>query len=337
MGDLTIRDIARMADVSPAAVSFVINDRPGVSAETRLKIRQIIQKTGFIPNMSSRRLVYKRSYNIALVMNNERTPLEDLFYVGILRGLLTRSKEYGYNIVFTEIDVVNSEVLMPRMIRQRDTDGVIFLQGSDPAILRATEMLDIPYVVVDALEKDASYTCVYADYEISAYKSTCHLIENGHRKIAFISKGSIPYFYMQTFNGFCRALDSKGISIPPDWIQITAVDEASAYECMKNIINSKNLPTAVFCAVDSFAIGAMRCVQDMGYHVPDDISFTGIDNLFLSEYFKPGLTTIDIDKEQLGLLAMDLIVKKIEGKSVESAYVPSDQLVIRESVRNLNA
>lgn len=336
MRNLTIRDIARMAGVSPAAVSFVINDRPGVSAETRLKIRKIIQKTGFSPNMNSRRLVYKRSYNIALVLNDERTSLEDLFYVGIIRGLLRRSKESGYNIVFTDFDIVNNEVLMPRMIRQHDTDGVIFLQGSDPAILRATDKMDIPYVVVDAQEKNVPYTCVYVDYELAAYQSTSYLIENGHKQIAFISKGSVPYFYMQTFKGFCKALDNHGISIPPDWIQITASDEASAYECMKNIMNSTNLPTAVFCSVDSFAIGAMRCVQDMGYDVPNDISFTGIDNLLLSEYFKPGLTTINIDKEQIGLLAMDLIVNKIEGKNVESAYVPSDQLIIRDSVRNLN-
>lgn len=93
----------------------------------------------------------------------------------------------------------------------------------------------------------------------------------------------------------------------------------------------------VFIAPCSFAIGAIRCVQDMGYHVPDDISFTSIDNLFLSEYFKPGLTTINIDKERLGLMAMDLIVKKIEGEHVETAYVPSDELIIRDSVRNLNA
>jgi len=105
---------------------------------------------------------------------------------------------------------------------------------------------------------------------------------------------------------------------------------------MKNILESENIPTAVFCSVDSYAIGAMRCAQDMGYAVPDDISFTGIDNIFLSEYFKPGLTTINIDKEQLGVMAMDMIVKKIENLEVESAYVKSDELIVRESVKNIN-
>lgn len=335
MGRITIREIAKMAGVSPAAVSFVINDRPGVSEETRRRVRTIIEKTNFTPNMNSRRLVYKRSFNIALIMHNERTPFEDLFYVAITRGLLRKSKEYGYNIVFTEIDVVNNEVLMPQMIRQHDTDGVIFLQGSDAAVLRATDRLEIPYVVVDAHEKNVPYTGIYVDYELSAFTSTSYLIDNGHRQIAFISKGSIPQFYIQTFKGFCRALDNHGISIPPDWIQITANDETSAYDCMKNILNGNKIPTAVFCSVDSFAIGGMRCARDMGYAVPDDISFTGIDNIFLSDYFKPGLTTINIDKEHLGELAMDLIVKKIEGEQVESAYITSDELIIRDSVKKL--
>lgn len=335
MSRITIREIAKMAGVSPSAVSFVINDRPGVSEETRRKVKTIIEKTGFEPNMNSRRLVYKRSFNIALVMNNETSPLEDLFYVSIIRGMLKRSKDYGYNIVFTEIDMINNEVRMPNMIRHHDTDGVIFLQGSETAILRAMDRLDLPYVVVDALEKDSLYTGIFVDYELASYTSASYLIDNGHRNIAFISKGNVPQFYMQTFKGFCRALDKYNISITPDWFQITAVDEATAYNCMKNILESDNIPTAVFCSVDSFAIGAMRCALDMKYQIPGDISFTGIDNIFLSEYFKPGLTTININKEQLGILAMDLIVNKIEGLDVSSTHVRSDELIIRDSVRNI--
>jgi DNA-binding LacI/PurR family transcriptional regulator len=270
-------------------------------------------------------------------MHNERTPLEDLFYVGITRGLLRHSKDYGYNIVFTEIDVVNNEVLLPQIIRNHDTDGIIFLQSPSNPVLSAIGKLNIPYVAVDAHEKNVPYTCVYVDYEQAAYISSSYLMDNGHRQIAFISKGSVPHFYIQTFKGFCRALDSQGISIPPEWIQVTADDETSAYECMETILSGDRHPTAVFCAVDSFAIGAMKCAQDHGLNIPDDISFSGVDNIFLSEYFKPGLTTVDIDKEQLGVIAMDLMVKKIEGEAVISANLPSDHLIVRESVKNINS
>ena len=335
MSRVTIRDIAKMAGVSPSAVSFVINDKPGVSEETRKLVKNIIKKTGFVPNISSRRLVFKRSFNIALVMNDENSPMEDLFYVGIMRGLLKRSKDYGYNIVFTEIDIKNDEVRLPRLIRQHDTDGVIFLQDCAPAITSAIKSLDIPYVIVDAQEDNPQNISININYELAALTSTSYLIENGHRKIAFISKGSVPNFYMQTFKGFCRALDKYNISIPPYWIQITATNESDAYGCMKSILESKSTPTAVFCAVDSFAIGAIKCAYDKGYKIPDDISFTGIDNLFLSEYLTPSLTTININKEQLGSLATDLIVKMIEKEEVTSVHVRSDELIIRNSVMKI--
>ena len=324
-----------MAGVSPSAVSFVINGRPGVSGETRLKIKKIIEKTGFQPNVSASRLVFKRSFNIALDMHTVGNSLDDLFYVSILRGLLVQSKKYGYNIVFAEIDEVNGSAVLPNIIRNHDTDGIIFMQSPSAAVLAALGSLDIPFVAVDAHERDVPYTCVYVDYELASYASTSCLIENGHRKIAFISKGSVPHFYLQTFHGFCRALEKHEISIPPDWIQVTATDEASGYTCMENILSGKNIPTAVFCAVDSFAFGAMKCAQNHGYNVPEDISFSGVDNIFISDYFKPSLTTVLIDKEQIGALAMDLIVEKIAGREVQSVTVPSDKLVIRDSVKKI--
>ncbi|MCL1896597.1 MAG: LacI family transcriptional regulator [Clostridiales bacterium] len=335
MAKITIRDIANMAGVSPAAVSFVINDRPGVSDETRRKIKKIIEKTGFQPSVNASRLVYRRSFNIALDMHNVGASLNDLFYVSILRGLLDQSKKYGYNIVFTEIEEVHNEAVLPKIIRNHDTDGIILMQSPSTAALTALSSLDIPFVAVDAHEKGAPYTCVYVDYELASFVSTSHLIENGHRKIAFISKGSVPDFYIQTFQGFCRAVEKCDISIPPDWIQVTADDEASAYACMERILSGKSIPTAVFCAVDSFAFGAMKCAQNHGFQVPGDISFSGVDNTLISDYFKPSLTTVSIDKERIGALAMDLIVEKIAGKTAGSVTVPSDNLVIRESVKRI--
>ena len=332
MARITIRDVARMAGVSPTAVSFVINDRPGVSEAKRQEIKRIIERTGFRPSVSASRLVYKRSFNIALDMHDLGASLEDLFYVSIIRGLLKKSKAYGYNIVFAEIDETKNEVLLPNIIRNHDTDGIILIQSPSLAVLKTLNDLDIPFVAIDVHEKDPPFTSICVDYELASYISTNHLIENGHRKIAYIGKSSVPHFYLQTFQGFCRAAEKYNISIPPDWIQITAYNEESAYNCMASILSGSKIPTAVFCAVDSFALGAMKCAYDKGYQVPKDISFSGIDNITFSSYFKPPLTTVAIDKEQIGALAMDMIVKKIAGKPVESITVRSDNLIVRDSV-----
>ena len=105
---------------------------------------------------------------------------------------------------------------------------------------------------------------------------------------------------------------------------------------MKNILTGQSIPTAVFCAIDSFAFGAIKCAYDFGCRIPEDISFSGIDNVFFADYLSPGLTTIDIDKEQIGALAMDMIVKKIANKPVESVTVKSDTLLVRDSVHTID-
>jgi hypothetical protein len=179
-------------------------------------------------------------------------------------------------------------------------------------------------------------TTVNANYELSAYTAVCYLIENGHRDIAYISSSFVPNFYLATFEGYRKALEKAQVTIQPSWIQINAVNEESAYNCMKTILENKHKPTAVFCTTDTFAIGAMKCAKDMGFKVPEDISFIGIDDIFLSNYIEPKLSTIKIDKFRMGSLAMELIMDKIQGKKVNSVVVDSDHLVIRESVKCRN-
>jgi len=338
MERLTIKDIARMAGVSPTVVSFVINNKPGVSNSTRKKVIEIIEETNFRPSLSSRRLILKKSFNISIVVRKDASPFNNLFYFEIAQGLLEKSKEYGYNIVFTDIPAVGNKFEFPEIIKQKDTDGVIFFQDTESYILNEIENLGIPCVVIDAHPDSDTYSYVMADYEKAAYTATMHLIENGHNDIAFITSCTCPNFYTQVFSGFKKALDSKGISIPSSWIQIDANDEKneeSAYECMQRILNSQNIPTAVLCTVDMYAASAIKCVKANGYRVPEDISFIGIDDIILSRFIEPALTTIRIDKKLMGSLAMDMIVKKINGQQVNNVVVASDNLIVRDSVRNL--
>jgi len=335
MEKVTIREIARIAEVSPTAVSFVINDKPGVSEQTRKRVKEVIRMMNFTPSVNSRRLFFKKSYNISIVIRQTSSPFDNLFYFEIARGLLTRSKNYGYNIVFTDVSIENGRIMLPDIIMQNDTDGIIFLQDTETAILKEIDKENIPYVVVDAHSTPEGITVVAADYELSSYTAVMHLITNGHRDIAFIGSSFIPEFHMQAFGGYKRALDEINASIPSSWIQTNAVDEVTSYNCMEKIIKSGHIPTAVFCSGDIFAIGAMKCIKDRGLGVPKDVSFTSIDDILLSRYFETKLTTIRIDMPAMGEIAMDLIIKKINGEPAESMIVESDNLVIRDSVRKI--
>lgn len=342
MSKLTIKEIAKMVGVSPTTVSFVINNREGVSEKTRLRVKEVIEKTNFQPSLNSRRLLFNKSFNISIVIRSTSSPFDDLFYLEIAKGLLKKSKEYGYNIVFTDIAIENGKVILPDIIKNQDTDGIVFFQDTEDIVLNEMNNLAIPYVVADAHTdtfdnyNDLLPTTISADYELAAFTAVNYLIENGHKNIAFISSSYIPNFYLKTFEGYKRALEAAQLSVQPSWIQSNAIDETSAYNCMAAILSSKTKPTAVFCNTDTFAIGAIKCANDHGYKVPDDISFIGIDDILLANCITPKLTTIRIDKIKMGTLAMELIANKIKGNEVKSVVVQSDNLIVRESVKKTN-
>lgn len=338
MQKLTIRDIAKMAGVSPTVVSFVINNREGVNPKTREKVWEIVRSTNFKPNLSSRRLTMNKSFNIYIVIKNTSSPFHDFFYFEIAQGLLEKSKEYGYNIVFSDISANPGDSMkLPDGILKGDADGVVLFEPADASILTSLKELNIPVVLADSHRSNEHFPSVNADYSVAAYQATRYLIANHHRDIAFISSSFVADFNTQVFTGFSKALEENDILIPLNWICIDVTDEDSAFQAMSRILeNGKKLPTAVFCATDMFAISAMRCAKQHGFRVPEDISFIGIDDIVLSHYVEPALTTIRIDKKAMGSIAMDLIIKKINGDPIENATVASDNLIIRDSVRDRN-
>ena len=175
MAKLTIKEIAKMAGVSPTAVSFVINNREGVSEETRKRVKEVIERTNFQPSLNSRRLLLNKSFNISIVIRKTSSPFDDLFYLEIAKGLLEKSKEYGYNIVFTDIAMEDGKVVLPDIIKHEDTDGIVFFQDTEEIILNEVNKLNIPYVMLMrnmVMEQQWNNT-VNANYELSAY--TCLL------------------------------------------------------------------------------------------------------------------------------------------------------------------
>lgn len=336
MTKLTIKDIAKLANVSPTTVSFVINNKEGVSEDTRNKIREIIKQTNFIPNVNSRRLILKKSFNINVTAKENAFPFNNLFYMDVIKGILKKSKDFGYNLMFSNISESINNSSLYDAITQRNTDGIIFLQDVNPSILQEVEKNDIPYVVVDTQKINPSFICVKGDYELSSYTAVNYLIDKGHKDIAFIGMGEIPDFYLSTFNGYKRALSDSNISLQPSWVQSEANDEETAFKSMANILKSDQIPSAVYCAGDILAIGAMKCAKSFNYKIPEDISFFGLDDIIISQYIEPALTTIRIDEEAMGCKALDLLIKLINKDKCESYTVISDNIIERESVNTLN-
>lgn len=339
MPKLTIKEIAKIAGVSTSAVSIVLNNKKGVSDETRKKVTQIVDNLQYAPNPNSRRLLFNKTNNIAVLFKRNISPLENLFYSELNRVIIREFDNYGYNLIFTSVAVENNNIIFPNIIKSYDVDGVIFYGDMDPLIINGIKKFDIPYLIVDTHSPTPDALCVYADYAQAAYTATSYLISIGHRRIAHIGNSMLSNYNLQTFSGYKKAIEEQKIEIPMNWIQINAQadagDEQTAYNHMEKILSYSALPSAVFCSSDIYAIGAIKCIKYHKLKVPDDISIISIDDIILSSYVEPPLTTVRIDKVDMAKIAVSILVNKIEGKDTEitNHMVNSNNLIKRSSTK----
>lgn len=332
MKRLTIKEIAKMAGVSMTAVSFVLNNKPGVSDETREHIQRIIDETGFRPNLNSKKLLFNKSFHVCIMINPNASPFEDLFYFEVMRGILNKSRAYGYNITIDEPICDGNE--LPDAIYTGDTDGMIFMQDISDTLTEKAIASGIPFVIVDSHSLTDRVTSINPDYCGAAYTAASYLLELGHRDIAIISSNVVDTFQAQTLLGYTNAMNERGLTPAPEYVEHSVSNETGAYKAAKILFTRDNRPSALLCTVDTFAVGALHCAKDLGLRVPQDVSIVGIDDILLARYMEPKLTTVGIDKVHMGELAMDLLLQKIQGETPDSISLPME-LVVRDSARQL--
>lgn len=329
---MTIREIAAAAGVSTAAVSYVLNDRKGVSDETRSKIQGVIDRYGYERNINSVRLVSSRSFNIRIAIQNRSSPFHDFFFYEIAQGVLEGSARAGYNIVFSNLSDAGSAEEFVRSINRADTDGIIFFLDVDPDLIRRVQEEQIPAVVIDGHETDSGVVQVLADYRLAAKRATVALLEHNRRNLSLLGSSLVRGYFNQVFQGFREATVEAGVSVPLEWVLSDNDNEEDARESMLRLLDTGARPNGVVCASDILAVGAIRALKAAGHSVPEEVSVVGIDDIVLSRYIEPALTTIRIDKVRMGRIAVDLLLELIDGKSVESVVIPSEDLIFRNSV-----
>lgn len=332
---LTISDIAKAAGVSKTTVSFVLNDKEGISKETRQKVLDVIKETNYRPAMNSRRLYFQKTFTIAVMYDNDTYRIDNLFYLDIMNALLKRCTSYDYSLVYSEYSCTSSEITLPDNVLNKDVDGLIFLKDIPLALISTLDSLDIPFVVADAhSEYDSLYT-VKVDYRLAAYDAVKYLIRQGHRHIGFIGNMQLTAFYAQVFSGYQKALREYDLPLELNWCFEKVHSRETTEQFVGQLLKEKELPTAIFCMEDVLAIELIRFLQKHAISVPDDISVISIDDIVLSNMIYPSLTTIAVDKEQIGSSAIDILMDLINSRATSSTIVTANKIVERESVRSL--
>ena len=337
MDKLTIRDIARMAGVSTTAVSFVLNGRSGVSDATRQKVQEIIRQTGFTPNIHTRRLNLKRSFTVHVVMRQYDFSLFNLFAMDVLTGIFKESKLLGYSVIFTAVEKDTECSELMDAIHSKDSDGVIFIQVCNQKVIRLLQEEQFPYLCVDShVPQDGHIPLLEVNYYDAARRAIRYLAAQGHRDIGFLISDRHQEFYRNTLAGFTDAMSEAGLPCRPEWMQRVIHNiPQPATNAMEKMLANRPWPTAVFCASDTYAANAIRYVTGRGLRVPEDISFMGRDDLVISEYTRPAITTMGLDKIQMGRQAMHTLFQMMNGEDFQRLQLLPTTLVERDSVRTL--
>lgn len=328
---ITIKEIAKLANASSSTVSRVLNDSGYVSEETRKRVLNVIEKTGYIPSEHAKSLRTKKTSVIGVIIPRLSTDTTSRM-VNAINDELARK---GYQIILTNTNLQpEKEIAYIKLLRSRQVDGIILLATNvNEALTEEVKDLSIPIVAVGQEIPNVS-VIVNNDYE-AAKEMTNHMIENGHRNIAFIGvPESDKAVGIDRRKGYLSALKEANIPVNEQWITYANFDYQSGYEAMREIMEqTEKIPTAVLAVTDTIAIGAMQYLHEKNTAVPQDIAVAGMGNSKVSQYIAPSLTTIDFLNEQTGVKAAQLILEIINGnKKSPKKVLMKYRMVIRDSV-----
>lgn len=335
----TIKDIADKAGVSTATVSNVIKGKKGkVSEKTIEKIEKIIEEFNYVPSMGARILSEKRSKIIGVIcnfMNVTDNSLKDPFTAELL-GVI--ESEIRKNKYYMMLYASNKPEEIKKLISTWSVDGLIFAGINEKTYNSLIKISKKPIVVIDGYYKNKDFYNVGTNDEEGGYIITKYLLDKGHKNIIFADETNKKGTIIKTVDGerlkgFKRALKEMGIEYTTE--NHIYIDTFNKQKSVDKILKHKNI-TAVVCASDNIAFEVINCLKNRNIKIPEDISVTGFDNVYLSNLSSPTLTTINQNINEKGCKAVNMLIDIIEEKSIENNNIRiSVDIKERNSVKNI--
>lgn len=332
---ITIKDIAKAANVSPSTVSRVVSGHTRISKATTDKVKRIMEEMGYHPNAMAKSLVSKTTNTLAILLPRPAEELfQDLFFGELLRGILAQSSKAGYDMLLSAATSPQDENdTISRLVFGRRVDGIILLSAriNDPLIA----MLDshqFPTVLIGRDENCSTILTVDNNNEQVAFDATQHLIQQGHGRIGFVSGPSDLTVSRDRMAGYRRALEEAGLPIRSEWIVEGDFLQHSGYRAMSSIMELPERPDGLVVIDDVVAFGVLRGLNELGYRVPEDISLVSFNNIALSELATPPISSVDIGTYQLGYTASQQLIRLIQGEHhFQRRTLIPHRLIVRES------
>ena len=325
--------MAELAGVSLSTVSRVVNQQAGVRADVRSRVWQVIEETGYRPNLAARALASNRSGVISLVIPHVFSTLfTDPYFPRLIKGISLACNKNDLSLSLFLFHSEDEEKRLTRRIANTSiVDGVIIAstQFDDPLIPHLIANR-VPLVVIGRQDQYPEVNFVDIDNEAGAYTATIHLLRRNYQRVAHISGPQNMVSGVDRLVGYRRALRDRGYAYREELVVEGDYSEAGGYAAMRQLLAAQ--PEAVFVASDPMALGAYRAIREAGLQIPEDIALVGFDDLLPPNSIQPRLTTIRQPVVQTGQEAVNLLMDIIEnGPSPPNRIILDTKLVIRES------
>ena len=317
-----IKDVALHASVSVTTVSHVVNGTRFVSEVARQRVEAAVRELGYVPSAVARSLKHNTTRTFGMVIPNNSNP----YFAEIIQGVEARSFAAGYNVILCNSnDDPERQAAYLRVLAEKRIDGLIFVVTGSDAVVRATlGGINTPLVLLDREVSGISSDLVEVNHVLGSQMATQHLLELGHPRVACISgpPGLSPS--SQRRAGWKDALDKAGVERKESDLARGDFTARGGYLAMQTLLKRRPRPTAVFACNDLMAFGALAAAREAGIAVPQQLSIVGFDDIELAAFSAPPLTTVAQPKLEIGTLAAELLLERVNTSRNESRRVILD-------------
>ncbi len=329
MASVSIKDIARAANVSHATVSRALTNSPVVNRETAVRIRQIARDMGYRPSAVARSLVTRKTKTVGVVV----TTIADPFIAEVISGVEGIANVYGYSVFLAESDAdPERELKVVQSFHERRVDGILVMASRVGALyIPMLSQMKVPIVLVNNQHPGAFVYSITIDNERASREATEHVILLGHQRIGYLGDQLGYQSDAERFAGYRQAVERARLHFYPEYVAYGDGKPEGGRDAMELLLALPDPPTAVVCYNDMSAFGALHAIHDRRWNVPDDISLVGFDDLFIASYAHPPLTTIRQPKRKMGCLAMEMLLQLFSGSDSINNIKVEGELVVRQS------
>ncbi|WP_033827456.1 LacI family DNA-binding transcriptional regulator [Bacillus andreraoultii] len=337
---VTIKDVAKKANVSISTVSRVLSNSPKISEQTKRHVRKVIKELGYHANLTARSLVQQTTRTIGIVMkNSSREALHTTFLPEVLGGITAITSKYEFSIRLA-IGESEEEIFqdVTKMVQGKQVDGVIVLYSKkDDPVINYLKDSQIPFVILGRPTKDINkITFVDNDNRQAAMDATNYIIQLGHKRIAYIGDDTKFEVAKLRITGFRQAILDNGLKLQENFIKYINGNYEEGFEAVRELMSLPNRPTAIVLSDDINALIVLSALSNLAIKIPEDVSIISFNNSTIARITYPRLTTVDVQVYQLGQEAAKAIIEQVNEPNVikKSLLIPT-VIIERESCKKL--